>query len=93
ALVTSIENVSNLSTTSSNNMEIMDKRIKELQYIFLQLYKLVISFKTEKTEEDIDRERVRNRADKAKLKLERKEEKRRSKEEKKKIKRIKKRKQ
>ena len=93
ALVTSIENVSSLSTTSSNNMEIMDKRIKELQYIFLQLYKLVISFKTEKTEEDIDRERVRNRADKAKLKLERKEEKRRSKEEKKKIKRIKKRKQ
>ena len=94
ALVTSIENVSNLSTTSSNNMEIMDKRIKELQYIFLQLYKLVISFKTEKTEEDIDIERSRTRAaDKAKLRLERKEEKRRLKEEKKKIKRIKKRKQ
>ena len=94
ALVTSIENVSNLSTTSSNNMEIMDKRIKELQYIFLQLYKLVISFKTEKTEEDIDIERSRTRAaDKAKLRLERKEKKRRLKEEKKKIKRIKKRKQ
>ena len=93
-LVTSIQNVSNLSTTSSNNMQTMDKRIKELQYIFLQLYKLVISFKTEKTEEDIDIERSRTRAaDKAKLRLERKEEKRRLKEEKKKIKRIKKRKQ
>ena len=93
-LVTSIQNVSNLSTTSSNNMQTMDKRIKELQYIFLQLYKLVISFKTEKTEEDIDIERSRTRAaDKAKLRLERKEKKRRLKEEKKKIKRIKKRKQ
>ncbi len=58
-LVASIENVSNLSNTSSSNMETMDKRIKELQYIFLQLYKLVISFKTEKTDEDIAKEKAR----------------------------------
>ena len=89
ALVTSIENVSNLSTTSSNNMEIMDKRIKELQYIFLQLYKLVISFKTEKTEEDIAREKAKITViDKAKLKLERKAEKQRMKDEKKRLKEL-----
>ncbi len=53
-LVDSIENVTSLSNTNINNMETMDTRIKELQYIFLQLYKLVVSFKTEKVIEDID---------------------------------------
>ena len=91
-LVNSIENVSNLSSTSSRNMETMDKRIKELQYIFLQLYKLVISFKTEKTEEDIERENSKTKdADyKKKLKLERKAEKERKKEEKRRLKELKK---
>ncbi|AEM22306.1 putative methyl-accepting chemotaxis protein [Brachyspira intermedia PWS/A] len=89
-LVNSIENVSNLSSTSSNNMETMDKRIKELQYIFLQLYKLVISFKTEKTEEDIAKENNKKALDKKKLKLERKAEKARLKEEKRRLKELKK---
>ncbi|MEI0699412.1 methyl-accepting chemotaxis protein [Brachyspira intermedia] len=89
-LVNSIENVSNLSSTSSNNMEIMDKRIKELQYIFLQLYKLVISFKTEKTEEDIEKEKKKANIDKKKLKLARKAEKERIKEEKRRLKELKK---
>ena len=89
-LVNSIENVSNLSSTSSHNMETMDKRIKELQYIFLQLYKLVISFKTEKTEEDIAKENNKKALDKKKLKLEHKAEKARLKEEKKRLKELKK---
>ncbi|KLI36568.1 chemotaxis protein [Brachyspira hyodysenteriae] len=90
-LVHSIENVSNLSSTSSNNMETMDKRIKELQYIFLQLYKLVISFKTEKTEEDIEKEKKKTIAvDKKRMKLERKAEKERIREEKKRLKELKK---
>ncbi|MBT8719209.1 methyl-accepting chemotaxis protein [Brachyspira hyodysenteriae] len=90
-LVHSIENVSNLSSTSSHNMETMDKRIKELQYIFLQLYKLVISFKTEKTEEDIEKEKKKTIAvDKKKMKLERKAEKERIREEKKRLKELKK---
>ena len=90
-LVNSIENVSNLSSTSSNNMEIMDKRIKELQYIFLQLYKLVISFKTEKTEEDIEKEKSKTKViDRRKIKLERKAEKERIKEEKRRLKELKK---
>ncbi|MEI0494876.1 HAMP domain-containing methyl-accepting chemotaxis protein [Brachyspira intermedia] len=89
-LVNSIENVSNLSSTSSHNMETMDKRIKELQYIFLQLYKLVISFKTEKTEEDIAKESNTKALDKKKLKLARKAEKERLKEEKKRLKELKK---
>ena len=88
-LVTSIENVSNLSRTSSNNMLTMDKRIKELQYIFLQLYKLVISFKTEKTEEDLAKEKAKiTVVDKAKLRLERKAEKQRMKDEKKRLKEL-----
>ncbi|MEI0488961.1 methyl-accepting chemotaxis protein, partial [Brachyspira pulli] len=88
-LVTSIQNVSNLSATSSNNMQTMDKRIKELQYIFLQLYKLVISFKTEKTEEDIAKEKAKiTVVDKAKLRLERKAEKQRMKDEKKRLKEL-----
>ncbi|MEI0494877.1 methyl-accepting chemotaxis protein [Brachyspira intermedia] len=90
-LVNSIENVSNLSSTSSHNMETMDKRIKELQYIFLQLYKLVISFKTEKTEEDIAKEKSKAKVvDKRRIKLERKAEKARLKEEKKRLKELKK---
>ena len=90
-LVNSIENVSNLSTTSSNNMEVMDKRIKELQYIFLQLYKLVISFKTEKTEEELAKDKVKTATvDKARLKLERKAEKQRAKEEKRRLKELRK---
>ena len=88
-LVTSIQNVSNLSKTSSNNMLTMDKRIKELQYIFLQLYKLVISFKTEKTEEDLAKEKAKiTVVDKAKLRLERKAEKQRMKDEKKRLKEL-----
>ena len=86
-LVSSIENVSNLSNTSSNNMETMDKRIKELQYIFLQLYKLVISFKTEKTEQEKAKNAV---VDKTKLRLERRAEKLRVKEEKRRLKELKK---
>ncbi|TVL80890.1 chemotaxis protein [Brachyspira hyodysenteriae] len=90
-LVHSIENVSNLSSTSSNNMETMDKRIKELQYIFLQLYKLVISFKTEKTEEDIEKEKKKlTAADKKRIKLQRKAEKEKIREEKKRLKELKK---
>ncbi|MDA0081903.1 methyl-accepting chemotaxis protein [Brachyspira hyodysenteriae] len=90
-LVHSIENVSNLSSTSSNNMETMDKRIKELQYIFLQLYKLVISFKTEKTEEDIEKEKKKlTAADKKRIKLQRKAEKEKIREEKRKLKELKK---
>lgn len=90
-LVNSIENVSNLSTTSSNNMEVMDKRIKELQYIFLQLYKLVISFKTEKTEEELAKDKGKTTSvDKERLKLERKAEKQRVKEEKRRLKELKK---
>lgn len=90
-LVHSIENVSNLSSTSSHNMETMDKRIKELQYIFLQLYKLVISFKTEKTEEDIEKEKKKlTAADKKRIKLQRKAEKEKIREEKRKLKELKK---
>ncbi|MBW5390822.1 methyl-accepting chemotaxis protein, partial [Brachyspira hampsonii] len=90
-LVNSIENVSNLSSTSSHNMETMDRRIKELQYIFLQLYKLVISFKTEKTEEDIEKDKVNTvKVDRKRLKLERKAEKERIKEEKRRIKELRK---
>ncbi|MCZ9982549.1 methyl-accepting chemotaxis protein [Brachyspira hyodysenteriae] len=90
-LVHSIENVANLSSTSSHNMETMDKRIKELQYIFLQLYKLVISFKTEKTEEDIEKEKKKTIAvDKKRMKLERKAEKERIREEKRRLKELKK---
>ncbi|CRF32653.1 methyl-accepting chemotaxis protein [Brachyspira suanatina] len=90
-LVNSIENVSNLSSTSSHNMETMDKRIKELQYIFLQLYKLVISFKTEKSEEEIAREKSKSTAvDKKRIRLERKAEKNRIKEEKRRLKELKK---
>ncbi|MEI0529862.1 hypothetical protein R4J00_14600, partial [Brachyspira intermedia] len=74
-----------------HNMETMDKRIKELQYIFLQLYKLVISFKTEKTEEDIAKEKSKAKVvDKRRIKLERKAEKARLKEEKKRLKELKK---
>ena len=83
-LVSSIENVSELSNASSTSMETMDKRIKELQYIFLQLYKSVISFKTEKTEEDIKKES--KALDKLKLKLEQIAKKQKMKEEKKRMK-------
>ncbi|MBW5391619.1 methyl-accepting chemotaxis protein [Brachyspira pilosicoli] len=83
-LVSSIENVSELSNASSASMETMDKRIKELQYIFLQLYKSVISFKTEKTEEDIKKES--KALDKLKLKLEQRAKKQKMKEEKKRMK-------
>lgn len=90
-LVNSIENVSNLSNTSSSNMETMDKRIKELQYIFLQLYKLVISFKTEKTDDDIAKENTKKTlVDRKRLRLERKAEKERLREEKMRLKELKK---
>ena len=84
-LLESIENVSQLSNTTVDSMENMDKKIKELQYIFLQLYKLVISFKTEKTEEEI-REEIKKLSlvDKIRIKLEKRAKKQKAKEEKKK---------
>ena len=83
-LLGSIENVAQLSNSTVDSMENMDKKIKELQYIFLQLYKLVISFKTEKTEEEI-REEVKklNLLDKIRIKIEKRAQKHREKEEKK----------
>lgn len=81
-LVDSIETVSNLSNTSSDNMETLEKRIKELQYIFLQLYKLVTLFKTERTQEDMARYESDRVLDKERLKLDRKVERERLKEEK-----------
>lgn len=84
-LLGSIENVSQLSNNTVSSMEDMDKKIKELQYIFLQLYKLVISFKTEKTEEEIKAEIKRlSLADKIRIKLENRAKKHRIKENKKK---------
>lgn len=53
-LSNSIEKVIGLSSTTIDSMETMDRRIKELQYIFLQLYKLVILFKTDKDNIDND---------------------------------------
>jgi len=49
-LLNSIENVSNLSNTSVANMERLDNNAKELQAIFIKLYKLVTLFKTEHTD-------------------------------------------
>lgn len=81
-LVDSIQVVSGLADTSSDNMETLEKRIKELQYIFLQLYKLVTLFKTERTQEDMAQYERNMIVDKERLKLERKAEKERIKEEK-----------
>ena len=83
-LLGSIENVAQLSNSTVDSMESMDKKIKELQYIFLQLYKLVISFKTEKSEEEILEETKRlNLLDKIRIKLEKRAQKHREKEAKK----------
>ena len=83
-LLGSIENVAQLSNSTVDSMENMDKKIKELQYIFLQLYKLVISFKTEKSEEEILEETKRlNLLDKIRIKLEKRAQKHREKEAKK----------
>lgn len=80
-LLGSIENVAQLSNSTVDSMENMDKKIKELQYIFLQLYKLVISFKTEKTEEEIQEEMKKlNLLDKIRIKLEKRSKKHREKE-------------
>lgn len=80
-LLGSIENVAQLSNSTVDSMENMDKKIKELQYIFLQLYKLVISFKTEKTEEEIKEEiKKQNLLDKIRIKLEKRSKKHREKE-------------
>ncbi|WP_236847022.1 methyl-accepting chemotaxis protein [Brachyspira catarrhinii] len=80
-LLGSIENVAQLSNSTVDSMENMDKKIKELQYIFLQLYKLVISFKTEKTEEEIKEEMKKlNLLDKIRIKLEKRSKKHREKE-------------
>ena len=80
-LLGSIENVAQLSNSTVDSMENMDKKIKELQYIFLQLYKLVISFKTEKTEEEIKAEiKKQNLLDKIRIKLEKRSKKHREKE-------------
>ena len=84
-LLDSIENVSQLSNSTVDSMESMDKKIKELQYIFLQLYKLVISFKTEKTEEEIQEEiKKLSLVDKIRIKLEKRAKKQKAKEDKKK---------
>ena len=84
-LLGSIENVSQLSNTTVDSMENMDKKIKELQYIFLQLYKLVISFKTEKTEAEIQEEiKKLSLVDKIRIKIEKRAKKQKEKEEKKK---------
>ena len=84
-LLGSIENVSQLSNTTVDSMESMDKKIKELQYIFLQLYKLVISFKTEKTEEEIRTEiKKRSLVDKIRIEIEKRAKKHKEKEDKKK---------
>ena len=80
-LLGSIKNVAQLSNSTFDSMETMDKKIKELQYIFLQLYKLVISFKTEKTEEEIKEEiKKLNLLDKIRIKLEKRAQKHREKE-------------
>ena len=79
-LLGSIKNVAQLSNSTFDSMETMDKKIKELQYIFLQLYKLVISFKTEKTEEEIKEEiKKLNLLDKIRIKLEKRAKKHREK--------------
>ena len=84
-LLGSIENVAELSNTTVDSMESMDKKIKELQYIFLQLYKLVISFKTEKTEEELRTEiKKRSLVDKIRIKLEKRAKKEKAKKDKKK---------
>ena len=84
-LLGSIENVAELSNTTVDSMESMDKKIKELQYIFLQLYKLVISFKTEKTEEELRTEiKKRSLVDKIRIKLEKRAKKQKAKKDKKK---------
>ena len=84
-LLGSIENVAELSNTTVDSMESMDKKIKELQYIFLQLYKLVISFKTEKTEEELRTEiKKRSLVDKIRIKLEKRAKKEKAKRDKKK---------
>lgn len=84
-LLGSIENVTELSNTTVDSMESMDKKIKELQYIFLQLYKLVISFKTEKTEEELRTEiKKRSLVDKIRIKLEKRAKKEKAKKDKKK---------
>lgn len=84
-LLGSIENVAELSNTTIDSMESMDKKIKELQYIFLQLYKLVISFKTEKTEEELRTEiKKRSLVDKIRIKLEKRAKKEKAKKDKKK---------
>lgn len=84
-LLGSIENVAELSNTTVDSMESMDKKIKELQYIFLQLHKLVISFKTEKTEEELRTEiKKRSLVDKIRIKLEKRAKKEKAKKDKKK---------
>lgn len=84
-LLGSIESVAELSNTTVDSMESMDKKIKELQYIFLQLYKLVISFKTEKTEEELRTEiKKRSLVDKIRIKLEKRAKKEKAKKDKKK---------
>ena len=84
-LLGSIENVAELSNTTVDSMESMDKKIKELQYIFLQLYKLVISFKTEKTEAEIQEEiKKLSLVDKIRIKLEKRAKKEKAKKDKKK---------
>lgn len=82
-LVESIETVSKLSTTSSSNMETLEVRIKDLQTIFVELYKLVTLFKTERTRDDIKKESQNKKIDKDKIKLEKKAAKMRIKEAKK----------
>ena len=75
----------NLAIKDSTELSDEDKKIKELQYIFLQLYKLVISFKTEKTEEELRTEiKKRSLVDKIRIKLEKRAKKEKAKKDKKK---------
>ena len=88
-LLSSIENVSDLSSTSVTNMERLDTRAKELQAIFIKLYKLVTLFKTEHSDGNLVVTYNSKDAKKQK-KLVAKQEKKRKKEMKKQSKKIKK---
>ena len=88
-LLSSIENVSDLSSTSVTNMERLDARAKELQVIFVKLYKLVTLFKTEHSDGNLV-VTYNSKEDKKQKKLEAKQEKKRKKEMKAQSKKIKK---
>ena len=88
-LLSSIENVSDLSSTSVTNMERLDERAKELQTIFIKLYKLVTLFKTEHSDGNLV-VTYNGKETKKQKQLEARKEKKRKKEMKKQAKKIKK---